>query len=308
MTDFTDLYSYNTSYGIVVPDYDEVRGKVVQAFQEVFGGDIDTTEQTAVGRLIEAVSILARTVLQVNAQNANNFNPRFAIGAYLDNIGALFGLSRFTGESDTSFRARILSSQSTGKGFVESIRSAVSAVSGVTSAVVLENGYNVTSYQNGVVLDPHSVYVCVAGGTDVDVAEAIYGSKSAGCGYTDISEGAGTQVEESVTDSTSGQSTNVIFYRPVSKTVNFTYTVSGPRYTGSDLIGDAETLVNEALEESTSASALTSADIISYVAASGLGIVLKSLTFTVGAVSGMSEVPHAAYENLVAGTHTVTVV
>lgn len=309
MADFSNIYNYQTNAGIVIPQYSDVADKVVEVFREVFGNSIDTTEQTATGRLIEAVATMLRTVLQVNAQNANNFNPRVAVGEYLDNIAGLFGIpSRGTGESDTVFRSRVIESQSRGSGFTESIRNALAQVTS-GSIVVLENGYSVPTAVGGIVLDPHSIFVCVSGGTDAEVAEAIYSAKSAGCGYTTTLSDADapTVTTQTVTDATSGTETAVYFFRPVSKTVDFTYTISGPRYTGSDIVGDTETLVNEALAESTSASTLTSADIISYVASSGIGIVLKSLTFGVGTSTGLYEVDHKAYETLVAGTHTATV-
>ncbi len=58
---------------------------------------------------------------------------------------------------------------------------------------------------------PNSIYVCVTGGTDLDVATAIYSKKSGGCQYTN---GAAIPVSQVVVDPISGQSTTVLFDRP----------------------------------------------------------------------------------------------
>lgn len=318
MSDFTQLYSYNTSSGVVIPQYDEVRANVVLAFKEAFGNDIDTTTQTAVGRLIEAVATMLRTVIQVNAQNANNFNPRVAIGSYIDNIAALFDLARLTGESDTALRSRLLSSQSRGTGFVESIMNAVSKVSGVTYCSVLDNGYDVPITKSGVVIDPHSIIVCVDGGDSAAVADAIYATKSAGCGYTTSIESVGAYggtdwlYDENwecvtVTDSANGSENYVYFFRPIPKSVSLSYTISGAKYTGTDIETDAQNLVNEALEEYSGEYQITAAEIISYVASAGLGITVRSFSFDIG-VESFSYLEHAPYEKVTVTGHDITVV
>lgn len=70
------------------------------------------------------------------------------------------------------------------QGSVESIRGAVEEVDGVLDAWVYDNSSSNAITQNGVTIAPHSVYVCVRGGTSADVAAAIWSKKSNGCDYT----------------------------------------------------------------------------------------------------------------------------
>jgi uncharacterized phage protein gp47/JayE len=81
-------------------------------------------------------------------------------------------------EEDEAYRARILSSQqSSGKGTVEAIRDDVSLVVGATTVIVIEND-QITVDGDG--RPPKSFEVIVQGGTDEDVATAIWISKPAG--------------------------------------------------------------------------------------------------------------------------------
>ena len=66
----------------------------------------------------------------------------------------------------------------------------------------------------------HSVFVSVVGGSDEDIAEAIYNSCSAGCDYN-----GNTTV--SVTDSATKAVENVIFYRPAEYDVYVKVTLAG---------------------------------------------------------------------------------
>lgn len=65
----------------------------------------------------------------------------------------------------------------TGKATVEAIRSAILDVDSVVQAYVFENDTDVT---DGYGIPPHSIEAVVSGGTDADVAAAIYDSKAAG--------------------------------------------------------------------------------------------------------------------------------
>jgi len=71
-------------------------------------------------------------------------------------------------------------------GSLSSVYSRVFEVEGVTDVFVAENDKNTadsTTY-SGITIQPHSIYVCVNGGTSADLAQAIYDSKSAGCDTT----------------------------------------------------------------------------------------------------------------------------
>jgi len=95
-------------------------------------------------------------------------------------------------DAETQRAAEFRRSQSVkvnGHSQVETIRGQVLAVANVTDCYVDDNYSNLFVTKRGVSLKPHSIYVCVVGGTDTAVATAIYNSKSGGCdmnGDTDV--------------------------------------------------------------------------------------------------------------------------
>lgn len=89
----------------------------------------------------------------------------------------------------------------------EAIVSGLMDLDGVRSLVFRENVTNATVAEEGVSLGPHSIYVCVDGGQDVDVARVLLERKSLGAGWN------GGQVVP-VTDPASGQEYDVRFDRP----------------------------------------------------------------------------------------------
>jgi uncharacterized phage protein gp47/JayE len=107
-------------------------------------------------------------------------------------------------ESDADFRVRREQLLGTGgDATIEAIRAAVLGVEGVTEAFVFDNPTDVTDVDG---LPPHSVEVVVLGGTDEDLAEAIFGSVAAGI----ATHGSTTEI---VTDS-QGFSHTIKFSRP----------------------------------------------------------------------------------------------
>jgi len=62
-------------------------------------------------------------------------------------------------------------------GQLASIRGKVLAVPGVLDAFVVDNPLNTASTVGGYLMQPNSLYVAAVGGTDLDVAQAIYASK-----------------------------------------------------------------------------------------------------------------------------------
>lgn len=89
----------------------------------------------------------------------------------------------------------------------EAIISALYATDGVQSLSFRENVASTTKVIDGITMDPHSIYVCVNGGTDANVANAIFQNKTAGAGYNGTTTVA-------VIDEISGQSYDVKFDRP----------------------------------------------------------------------------------------------
>lgn len=290
MANFGNLYDYSTASGIVIPQTSDIKSSVEQAFKDIFGGDFSTDATTINGRLIEAITLLFVDVCGVNAQNANGANITQAVGSFLDSVGAMFGISRLVGESDNAYRKRILLSTSRSSGFAQSIMNAVGSVDGVTGVVVLDNGNEDpdllpksnlgASLSNSISVAAHSVFICVRGGTDEAVAQAIQSSKSAGCGYT-TSEDYGTAITVTLTDSDTGTSFTARFYRPTQRYVAIDITVNGTAYTGDDIEADTQVAIQSLIDDNQMNSVITKADMISAVASVGKNIVAQDITIKV---------------------------
>ncbi|POP42316.1 hypothetical protein CHU32_03520 [Superficieibacter electus] len=112
--------------------------------------------------------------------------------------------------SARSMRRKTLALQ--GVSTTEAITSAIYDVPGVKSLSFRENIAGEERVIDGVTMAPHSVYVCVDGGTDENIAQALLASKSAGCGYN-----GNTTV--TVVDAVSGQPYDVKFSRPEEITI-----------------------------------------------------------------------------------------
>lgn len=110
-------------------------------------------------------------------------------------------------ESDTELKIRRLETLYNGRGFIGDVQSRLSNIDNVRSYIVRQNNKNNVVTTNGITFKPHSVYVCVYGGTDQDVAMALYNSVPAGCDYT----GSTTVM---VTDPYNQQEYEVSFDRP----------------------------------------------------------------------------------------------
>lgn len=112
-------------------------------------------------------------------------------------------------ESDAVFRTRrkvTLAAQ--GTALTLAIGSAVNEVEGVrVPAFVYDNPTSAPVVHKGVTIAAHSIYVCASGGSDQDVAEAIFSKKSGGCAYT-----GNTTVD--VLDPYNGLEYPVTFQRP----------------------------------------------------------------------------------------------
>lgn len=98
---------------------------------------------------------------------------------------------------ETDYALRIRRSKSVAvpsKGYLEGLIGALLAIDDVTNAIVLENDTNTT---DGDGIPGHSIWVIVNGGTNTDVAQAIYVKRNAGCGMKGSVEVVVTQVNNS---------------------------------------------------------------------------------------------------------------
>ena len=94
-----------------------------------------------------------------------------------------------------------------GVSLAAAITSALYATAGVTSLTFQENVSANTQTINGISMVAHSIYACVAGGADTDVAAALLENKSSGCAWN-----GSTTVN--VIEPASGQAYAVQFDRP----------------------------------------------------------------------------------------------
>jgi uncharacterized phage protein gp47/JayE len=119
---------------------------------------------------------------------------------------------------------RALSVAQNSQGSLPSVLGAVLNVEGVVDAFVTENVNQVAQTIRGFTLNPNSIYVAAVGGTDDDVAQAMWTKKSPGCGYN----GNTTVVVEDTNPvyNPPFPSYNVMFERPASVTVTFLVTLA----------------------------------------------------------------------------------
>lgn len=79
-------------------------------------------------------------------------------------------------------KRRVLSVAQNSHGSRLALQGTISALNGVVDCLVLENRNKYSMIKQGVYLGPHSVAVCVYGGSNDDIAETIYNKLDAGCG------------------------------------------------------------------------------------------------------------------------------
>lgn len=316
-------YRYITERGLVIPDTSATRDGVIAAFRAAFGNDIDTDPSTPTGALIALHTELRDFVVRNNADLANQINPDYTTGVFLD---AIFGLTNAkgrhlatrsvlngviltgdpgtfvlagtlaaglegnqwalvdsvtipqTGSISASFRAveygpiacepghlqtfvtsvlglisvnnptaanlgrdaerdihvrrrrrdtLAIQSMST----PEAIRSHVMALDGVRSLQFLENIENTQQVISGVTMKPHSIWVCVDGGEDGEIAQALFDVKTSGAGYN-----GSEQVD--ISDPRSQVLYPVNFDRPVDRAILIRATVRPSIFDAQNLVPD----------------------------------------------------------------------
>lgn len=142
-------------------------------------------------------------------------------------------------ESDEEYRERLLTTRSTaGKATVEAIQDDTSVVDGVTVSNVIENVLTITDPSGR---PEHSFETIVQGGTDADVAKAIWTAKPAG-----IESHGNTTV---VTEDKYGNPQSVKLTRPT--TVNLAFEVDYTPHTETDFPSNGESLIVASIENNT---------------------------------------------------------
>lgn len=121
----------------------------------------------------------------------------------------VIGTDTQTDEQAKNFRIVTLATYSSS--LAESMITNLFLTAGVNSLTFRENVSDITMVIDGVTMISHSLYVCVDGGLDIDVANSMVAKKSGGCGYNN---GAGIPVTVQVVVPFSGQIMNILFDRP----------------------------------------------------------------------------------------------
>lgn len=125
-------------------------------------------------------------------------------------------------ESDAELRLRqAVSTAIPSRCVMDGIIGAVADVADVTKYKGFENDTNSTD-ANGI--DPHSIAIVVEGGTDLDIATAIFTKKTAGCGTYPTTGSTADIVHQVVTDDY-GNNTTINFMRPTVVTIGVEVTV-----------------------------------------------------------------------------------
>ena len=89
------VYTYTTQTGLIVPDAADIQTQVQNEYIAAFGSDLNVTSpSTPQGLLINAETQARIAVATNNATLANQINPGFSGGVYLDALLALMGSQR----------------------------------------------------------------------------------------------------------------------------------------------------------------------------------------------------------------------
>ena len=193
--------------GVTAQGYD--RKELADALSDIqarmvalFGAGVIQTPQSPLGQLNGLFADLVAEAEDRNALIYASLDPTQASGAQLDKIGALRGLLRAPGQSDASY-SRTITNEGQARFTMADVLQAVRAVDGVTWASVKENP---TQFTDGSGIPPHSLAFAVIGGTNADVARAIYDASTPGIGLFGPS-GAAISVD--------GYAREIRFIRPV---------------------------------------------------------------------------------------------
>jgi uncharacterized phage protein gp47/JayE len=145
-------------------------------------------------------------------------------------------------ESRQAFEARRTASVAqNSRGTIQAIVGAVWSVDGVLDVFGYQNDTDNTFTYRGVTLAPHSIYVAVVGGTNEDVAKAIWSKKSPGCSYT--GDTTVTVEDTSAFYTPPYPSYDVTFTRPDDVAIKFAVSISN----GPDVPADAVEQIQTAI-------------------------------------------------------------
>lgn len=145
-------------------------------------------------------------------------------------------------QSDASYKQEFYDNGLfSGMSLIEDYDNALMQVENVISARVIENGLSTTKVVDNITLLAHSVYACVDGGNDTDVANALFYRKSAGSNWTGLT---GQTVTADVVEPTYGDTYQVILNRPIQVQIYVTISASAGTSTSTNLEDDIKTAIS----------------------------------------------------------------
>lgn len=323
-------YKYLSPEGVIVPDTSAILDETNQEWKSVLGQDLDVNPETPQGVLIASDVAVRSEVVANNAAVANQINPNYAGGVFLDDIWAFMGgkrraatytlvdgvnltgipgvvipsgsrratpagdvfqllttvqLDNATGKGVGIFQAlepgpipcaahaltvpvqgytsvgwetsdnpnagsvgravqsdlsakqeRVQTLGLQGRSVSDAVYANVRALEGVRSISYRENYTKADATIDGIFLVANSVWVCVDGGVDGDIAQALYRSKTSGANWN----GA---VTVNYVEPRFGQNFPIKFDRPTPKPImtRVSYTVVG------SISGDPTALIKQAV-------------------------------------------------------------
>lgn len=180
-------------------------------------GDMQSVNLGRIACPVGALDTIATTVLGWETVN----NP----------MAAIVGTEEESDFASRQRRRNTLALQ--GISLSEAVTSRLYAVDGVRSLVFRENILPTSEVIDGITLAPQSVYACVSGGEDADIAQALLETKTAGAAWNG-------SVLVNVIDPFSGQTYPVRFERPTPVLLYIRVTVRATPL-------DAESLVRNAI-------------------------------------------------------------
>lgn len=140
-------------------------------------------------------------------------------------------------EADTPYKIRFLQSLFNGSALFGNYASAAYKVDGVRDVLVVENPNDYTLDLDGLTLAKHSVYCCIDGGDEEDVAYSLYSVKSGGCGWN-----GNTTV--TVEDKTYGTKNTVKYQIPTNANIALEINVIDNFNSNANLTVEIKTVIN----------------------------------------------------------------
>lgn len=94
-------YNYITTNGVIIADTESVKTEVENEYKQIFGDDFVIDPNTPQGAMIAAEVSARQSVARNNAALANQINPNYSGGVFLDAIWALTGGQRLASTPST---------------------------------------------------------------------------------------------------------------------------------------------------------------------------------------------------------------